>query len=264
MKLQVIPTEYFEYYKKKQPVTLSKHFNKLKETELTGKTFRYSASIASVYSSMIEGNTIDVDSYLKYSSSGMNTKSKSFHEIEDLITAYEFSYKEKLTLDSFLKMHSILSKTLISDKTLRGKIRSKDVYIYLARTTHKELIYTGTPKETVKSEMNIFFDDIAILIKKDLTITEVFYYASMIHLVFAHIHPFADGNGRSARLLEKWFLATKLGPKAWYIQSEKLYQKRIKSYYKNIEIGKDYAKTNYDLSIPFLLMLPMALTQNKS
>ncbi|WP_220392957.1 Fic family protein [Chitinophaga lutea] len=33
----------------------------------------------------------------------------------------------------------------------------------------------------------------------------------MIHLVFVKIHPRADGNGRSARLLEKWFLAVKLG-----------------------------------------------------
>jgi Fic family protein len=81
----------------------------------------------------------------------------------------------------------------------------------------------------------------------------------MIHLCFVKIHPFADGNGRTARLLEKWFLASHLGTKAWYIASEKLYQTRLKSYYKNVDIGKTYESLNYDLSIPFLLMLPMAL-----
>ena len=55
-------------------------------------------------------------------------------------------------------------------------------------------------------------------------IEEVFYFASMLHLVFAHIHPFQDGNGRAARLLEKWFLASKLEDKAWLIQSEKFYK----------------------------------------
>jgi Fic family protein len=82
----------------------------------------------------------------------------------------------------------------------------------------------------------------------------------MIHLVFVKIHPFADGNGRSARLLEKWFLSQKLGSTAWFIPSEKLYQTRLRSYYKNVDIGKDYSSINFDLSIPFLLMLPMALT----
>ena len=83
--------------------------------------------------------------------------------------------------------------------------------------------------------------------------------ASMIHVGFVKIHPFADGNGRSARLIEKWFLAEKLGHKAWFIQSERLYQKRLKAYYKNGDLGETYDKLNYDLCIPFLLMLPMTL-----
>ena len=58
---------------------------------------------------------------------------------------------------------------------------------------------------------------------RHLTIEETFYFASMIHLMFVKIHPWNDGNGRSARLIEKWFLAQKLGEKAWYIQSEKNY-----------------------------------------
>jgi len=37
-----------------------------------------------------------------------------------------------------------------------------------------------------------------------LTDSELFF-AALIHLVFVKIHPFDDGNGRAARLLEKWF-----------------------------------------------------------
>jgi Fic family protein len=33
----------------------------------------------------------------------------------------------------------------------------------------------------------------------------------LIHLRLAQIHPFRDGNGRAARLIEKWFVAEKLG-----------------------------------------------------
>ncbi|MBN1116921.1 MAG: Fic family protein [Bacteroidales bacterium] len=35
----------------------------------------------------------------------------------------------------------------------------------------------------------------------------MFYFASLIHLRFAHIHLFRDDNGRAARLIEKWFVA---------------------------------------------------------
>lgn len=259
MKTQLIKSSYLDFYKKKQPITILKHFNKIKELTFNNDKFGYSASMSSVYSSMIEGNRIDFDTYLKYSTSGMNTNSKSFNEIKDLINAYEYARKNDLNLNNLLKSHFILTKTIISDSKYRGKIRDKEVYIYGSGIK----IYTGTSVSKVNDEMKILFNDIAILKQREMTISEVFYFASMIHLVFVKIHPFADGNGRSARLLEKWFLAEKLGRKAWFIKSEKLYQTRLKSYYKNLDMGNNYNNINYDLSIPFLLMLPMALTMKK-
>jgi Fic family protein len=259
MRTVIINSSYLDLYKKKQPITLVKHFNKIKELPFNKETFGYSASMSSVFSSMIEGNTIDFDTYLKYSASGMNTKSKPFKEIEDLIKAYEFASNSHLNIDNFLQVHSILSNTLIPDEKYSGKIRDKEVYIFGGGIK----VYTGAAPDIVNEEVNKLFADISILLTTEISITEIFYFASMIHLVFAHIHPFADGNGRSARLLEKWFLAQKLGNRAWFIQSERLYQERIKSYYENINIGSDYSTLNYDLSIHFLLMLPMALTKNK-
>ena len=256
MKTVIVKSSYLEFYKKKQPISLIKHFNKIKEISFNNTTFGYSTSMASVYSSMIEGNIIDFDTYLKYASSGMNTNSKSFKEIQDLINAYEYANRSKLNKPNFLKVHSILSKTLITDLKYCGKIRDKEVGVYGGGIK----VYGGASAAIVNTETVKLFNDIEILLKREMSISEVFYFASMIHLVFVKIHPFADGNGRSARLLEKWFLSKKLGKNAWFIKSEKLYQTRLKSYYKNVDIGPEYSNNNYDLSIPFLLMLPMALT----
>ena len=107
--------------------------------------------------------------------------------------------------------------------------------------------------------MDKLLDDMATLLNAGLSIDEVFYFAAMIHLVFVKIHPFADGNGRTARLLEKWFIAAALGMEAWKIQSEKLYQTHLKAYYDGLDIGKEYGLVDYDLAFPFLKMLPMAL-----
>jgi Fic family protein len=256
MRLSIIKPTYLERYRQKQPISLLKHFNKLKTIPLTKSNFGYSFSKASVYSSMIEGNTIDLDTYLRFSTTGMNTKSKSYQEIEDLRSAYAYAQKTALTKRAFLRAHALSTKTIIGEEKYRGKVRDKNVFIY----SNQVKIYTGANPGKVNVELNQFFEDIEILLDRNLTITEAFYYASMIHLVFVKIHPFADGNGRTARLLEKWFLVEKLGENAWFLESEKLYQNRIWSYYKNLAIGDQYEMVDYSKSIPFLLMLPMSLT----
>ena len=90
--------------------------------------------------------------------------------------------------------------------------------------------------ENVALEMKKLFTDIASLLEQSLSDEEVFYYASMIHLVFVHIHPFSDGNGRTARILEKWFLTQKLGRDFWNISSEEYYWNHRKQYYDNINL----------------------------
>lgn len=116
--------------------------------------------------------------------------------------------------------------------------------------------YVAAAPAIVKGELDKFFTDLASLLKTDLSMQEVFYFASLLHLVFVKIHPFDDGNGRTARLLEKWFLAQKLGEKAWLIQSEKIYYEQHRQYYKNIRLlGLEYELLDYAKALPFALML---------
>ena len=79
--------------------------------------------------------------------------------------------------------------------------------------------------------------------------------------MFVNIHPFVDGNGRATRLIEKWFLARKLGDHAWFITSEKNYWVNRPAYYKNLQNGANYYEVKYERSIPFLLMLPNSLLE---
>jgi Fic family protein len=109
--------------------------------------------------------------------------------------------------------------------------------------------------------MEKFYADIDLLKGMQMNTDEVFFFAAMIHLVFVKVHPFNDGNGRTARLLEKWFIAEKLGDKAWFIQSEKNYYQQHQLYYNNLRaLGLEYQDLNYAKALPFLLMLPGALS----
>jgi Fic family protein len=87
----------------------------------------------------------------------------------------------------------------------------------------------------------------------------VFYFASFIHLKFVHIHPFNDWNWRAGRLLEKWFLTSKLWIDFWKLESEKFYKENRENYYKNINLWVNYYEINYDNSLNFLLMLTKSL-----
>ena len=61
--------------------------------------------------------------------------------------------------------------------------------------------------------MDLFLTQLASFLNKKMNKLEIFFWASWIHLMLALIHPFSDGNGRLARLVEKWFLAQKLDKK---------------------------------------------------
>ena len=125
--------------------------------------------------------------------------------------------------------------------------------------------YVAASPSDVKMEIQKFYDDINVLLKQQLSIEEVFFFAAMIHLVFVKIHPWNDGNGRSGRLFEKWFLAEMLGPKAWFIQSEKNYYNLHQIYYKNLRLlGLEIEELDYLKALPFLLMLPNLVFLNSA
>lgn len=218
-------------------------------------SFDYATKSSSVYSSNIEGNSIDLNSYMNYELSKEKFKTgKEIEEIEQLIKAYEFAQSNPLDESNLLNSHQILSKTLLI-KSKRGKYRTEPVGVF----GKSGLAYLAVEPEWVTAEMENLFAGINQLLHNNLSEEEVFYFASLLHLRFAHIHPFRDGNGRTARLLEKWFIAAKLGDKFWKIPSEKYYNDNRQYYYESINLGVNFYELDYDKCVNFLVMLPNCL-----
>ena len=215
----------------------------------------YLTKASAVYSSNIEGNTIDLNSYMNYQMNKEKLKKgKELREIEDLVAAYQYAQNNFLSEVNFLKVHSILSKTFLI-KSKQGKYRIEQIGVF----DKGGMVYLAVEPEFVTQEMTTFFADIQKLLNENLSAEEVFYYASFIHLRLAHIHPFSDGNGRVARLLEKWFIAEKNGKQFWLIPSENYYKVHQTEYYNTINIGVNYYTLDYDKCIDFLQMLPNCL-----
>ena len=219
--------------------------------------FEYLTKASAVYSSNIEGNSIDLNSFMNYELSKKKFKiGTEIEEINNLIESYGFAQKNKLTETNLLLCHKTLSETLLI-KSKRGKYRVEQVGVF-GKTG---MAYLAIEPEFVEKEMKLLFNDISELINDNLTNQEVFYFASLIHLRFVHVHPFRDGNGRTARLLEKWFIAEKLGQDFWKIPSEEYYKTNQKEYYNTINLGVNFYELNYDNCIGFLKLLPNSLKQ---
>jgi Fic family protein len=222
----------------------------------TTDTFGFCTSIAAVYSSKIEGEPIEPDSYIKHKYMGVKYKTSYTKRTDDLHKAYKFASENKLNTKTLLKAHALLSKNYLL-KHQQGKVRFE---IMTVQDEIGSILYVGTDPQNVQYEFEKLMDYIQYFLSADLTVAQCFYFASVIHLLFLKIHPFNDGNGRTSRLLEKWFLAQKLGEQAWYISSEKYYYKNLNDYYKNLQrLGFEYETLNYDRCLPFLLMLPSSL-----
>jgi len=219
------------------------------------RSFEYLTKASAVYSSNIEGNSIDLNSYMNYELNKDKFKpGKEIEEIEDLIKAYEFAQKNNLNETNLMTCHKMFSESLLI-KCKRGKYRNEQVGVF----GKSGLAYMAIEPEFVEHEMKIFFRDMEELISSKLNETEIFYFASMIHLRFAHIHPFRDGKGRAARLIEKWFISEKLGRDYWKIPSEEYYRVNQVRYYETINLGVNYYDLNYDRCLGFLEMLPNCL-----
>jgi Fic family protein len=217
--------------------------------------FEYLTKASAVYSSNIEGNSIDLNSFMNYQLNKEKFKGgKEIEEIETLVTAYEFAQHNSLTEKNLLQCHEIFSETFLI-KSKRGKYRAEQVGVF----SKNGIAYLAVEPEFAGQKMEYLFDEIDTLLQESLTEEEALYFASFIHLRFAHIHPFMDGNGRAARLLEKWFLAEKLGRDFWKIPSEEHYKTNQRKYYDTIHLAVNYYELDYAKNLEFLLMLPGSL-----
>lgn len=251
MEFQIITSELLDQYTAMVKESLLEKLEKMKKVKIPVDYFQFYKSVSSVYSSKIEGEDIDFDSFFKHKFLKVKFKPDYTKKTDDLYAAYDFIENKKITLKNVQKAHSILSSNLLP-KSQQGIIRTNPILVI---NSNDQIEYIAASPEIVKTELNKLFDDIKLLINTDLNPFEIFYYASFCHLIFVKIHPFQDGNGRTARLLEKWFLMEKIGQKATAVQLEKNYYKHLEDYYANIrKLGLEYEVLDYRKSLDFLLM----------
>lgn len=170
---------------------------------------RYRATVeASFSSTSIEGNPLSYKQVEKVLSSKSQLDRSQYAEIEvkNYKKALNFIDKRKLSKKSItktdvLKIHKLVTTDLLEEQKV-GVWRENEVYI---ENQKGDLIYSGPDPKIVEAEI----DKLLNWIKNNSEDVHPILVAAILHVHFVSIHPFPDGNGRTARLLTLLYLGIK-------------------------------------------------------
>jgi len=162
--------------------------------------------------------------------------------------AMQFILQEKhkeLSVDFILKLHEIVTeKTLFEDEAYAARFRDDIVYVKDKR--RDIVIYTPPPAEQIEPAMKQLVEWVNE--KKDTRFIHPIIKATFIHFYFVYIHPFFDGNGRTARALFYYFMIKNGYEFFKYFSISAVVQKTKIQYYKTIKDVEDCnADTTYFL-----------------
>src|SRR6185369_4233600 len=95
--LKIIPLDLLEQFRSGFDRSLEQDFQELHDSELSMETFSFYTSVSAVFSSKIEGEDIELDSYIKHKRFGIEYLPEYTRRIDDLYDAYLFAQENKLT-----------------------------------------------------------------------------------------------------------------------------------------------------------------------
>jgi len=168
---------------------------------------RYRATVEATHSSTsIEGNPLNIKQVEKVLSDKEPLTRHQYAELEvkNYEKALDFIDKRKttgnqLTADDILKIHKLVLDKLIDGSEKVGAWRKNPVYI----ADHNDVtLYDAASAKITPQEIDRLIEWSNV---KSYEIHPVIA-AAILHIQFLSIHPFADGNGRTARLLTALYL----------------------------------------------------------
>ena len=110
LSLKIQSTSLWKEYAENIEANLFHKFESLKESELSTENFSFYVSVSAVFSSKIEGEGIDLDSFLKHKKLGVSYLPDYTRKIDDLYEAYVFAQNHSLTEKTLAEVHRHLSK----------------------------------------------------------------------------------------------------------------------------------------------------------
>jgi Fic family protein len=213
----------------------SRSFSNIVLVELENKAREVSA----FSSTSIEGNPLPLTDvkrilknkpeYIRDSEKEILNYNKAIIELNDLIKAKKVIFNLAL----ILKIQKNITSDLIQ-KNNCGQLRQEPVFVNNPKTG--QTVYW--PPE--QKEVNKLLQDLISYSNDSQNKVDPLILAGIFHKQFVVIHPFIDGNGRTARLATKVLLA-KMGLNTFNLFSfENYYNQNVSRYFKEVGLQGNY------------------------
>lgn len=213
---------------------------------------RHQALIRMTHSSTaIEGNNLNLRQVeAVYARKKINAPVRDVYEVQNYLAALRHigqvvKKNSAISEKVILKIHK-----LVTDKTLRpdesGYWRKHAVYVIRRKWgSADETIYTGPDAKKVPQLMA---DLVKWTTQSEPENINPVIVAGIVHQEIAAIHPFTDGNGRTARALATLILYARGYDFRRLFALEDYYNKDRTKYYSAINIGKNYEERRADFT----------------
>ena len=154
---------------------------------------------------------------------------KALIELNRLIS----NKKQVFDLSLILKIQKTITKGLIEDYHC-GHLRQEPVFVNNPKT--RQAAYLPPEHSEISALVKELFD----YVNKNENVIDSLILAGIFHKQFVIIHPFIDGNGRTARLATKALLA-KMGLNTFNLFSfENYYNKNVSKYFQEVGLIGNY------------------------
>jgi len=188
-----------------------------------------------VFSTKIEGNQITLEQAEKYlAGKKIQARKRDKQELKNYMSTLEYiesqENEKSITNKHILKIHSLVTKKILT-KGLQ-KYREQQNAIYNAQG---EIVFMPPEFTDVLKFMNNLLE----YINSHIEISPLIR-AAILHHWFVIIHPFVDGNGRTARALTQMFLYQNGFNTKKYFSLEEYYDADLKNYYISMYIGHNF------------------------
>ncbi len=202
-------------------------------------------------STAIEGNNLNIHQVeAVYERKKINAPDRDIYEVQNYLRALKFieqitKKKSAITEKTVLAIHKF-----VTDRTLRpdesGHYRKHAIYVVSRKWGFPpQTVYTGPEASKVPKLMANL---IGWLQKSEQEKINPVVVAGIVHQEIAAIHPFSDGNGRTARALATLILYARGYDFRRLFALEDYYNKDRPKYYAAINIGKNYEERRTDFT----------------